>query len=76
MHIPFLYSVILLIAFVGISIGGGYLLRIVLPKDHVLQAQLTDEAISSRITYIVKNFKGILGVLLVLYFVVVTVIYS
>ena len=76
MYIPFLYSVILLFAFVGIGIGAGYLLRTVLSKDHVWQARLTDEAISNRITYTVKNFKSVLALLLVLYFVAVTVICS
>ena len=76
MYIPFLYSVILLVAFVGIGMGAGYLLRTVLPKDHAWQARLTDEAISSRITYTVKNFKIVLAFLLVFYFVAVTIIYS
>lgn len=65
-----------MIAAVGIVFFGGYLLRAVLPPEHALQARLTDEAMSRYVAFVTKNAKGLMASLLVLYFTVVTFLYS
>ena len=72
----FVLIVLIWLAVIGLVFFGGYLFRVLLPKDHTLQARLTDEAISNRVTYTMRNFKGILCLFLLLYFIAITVIYS
>ncbi|MGJ7553614.1 hypothetical protein ACSFBI_06435 [Variovorax sp. RB3P1] len=67
---------LLLFALMVTVLLGGYLLRVLLPRHHALQSRLTDEAISSYTDLLAKNFKGILGALLVIYFLVVGFLYG
>ncbi|MES2190075.1 MAG: hypothetical protein V4454_08125 [Pseudomonadota bacterium] len=72
MSMPFAFSLGLLIVFIAIGLGGSYLLRAILPETHPLQQRLTHEANLKRVHHILKNFKAMLGLLLVVYLVVVT----
>ncbi|KQX96049.1 hypothetical protein [Variovorax sp. Root473] len=71
-----LLPLLLMVVLVAVVLFGGYLLRAVLPAEHALQARLTDEAISRYVDVVAKNAKGILACLLILYFTVVTFLYS
>ena len=55
---------------------GGYLLRAILPRHHALQSRLTHDAIANYVGFAMKNVKGILGVLLVIYFLAVGLLYG
>lgn len=68
---------ILLMIVLALVVGvGSYLLRRLLPPGHALQSRLTDEAISSRIQFAIKNVKGIMAALLFIYILTVGFIYS
>ncbi|WP_454904215.1 hypothetical protein [Variovorax gossypii] len=70
--LPILFVIVLALV-IGV---GSYLLRRLLPPGHALQSRLTDEAISSRIQFAIENAKGVMAVLLVIYFLTVGFIYS
>jgi len=65
-----------MLAVIGVLFFGGHVLRMILPAEHSWQRVLTDEAIEARTHVLLKRWKAIAGFALVLYFVVVTVIYS
>lgn len=69
-------AVLAILALIGIAFFGAYVLRFILPTDHALQSFLTDDAIEARTSYMVKNYKFILGGVLIAYFTIVTIIYS
>lgn len=60
----------------GILILGGLLFRRVLPKNHSLQAVVSEEAVSKAIDWLAKNMRYILGFGLMLTFIALTFIYS
>lgn len=71
-----LLPLLFMVVFVGAVFFGSYLLRAILPREHALQSRLTDEAIAGYVSLATKNVKGILGVLLVIYFLVAGALYS
>lgn len=75
-NMSFIFWVVLLFVFIAIGLCGSYLLRAVLPANHPLQQKLTDEANFERVHYILKNFKGMVALLLIAYFTVITLVYS
>ena len=60
----------------GILILGGLLYRRVLPKNHSLQAVVSEESITKAIDWLAKNMRYILGFGLMFTFVALTFIYS
>ena len=72
----YLLPLLLLLLLGAIVLVGGYLLRAILPRDHALQSRLTDDAIANYVGLAMKNVKGILGVLLVIYFLAVGFLYG
>lgn len=72
----YLLPLLFLLPLAAVVLFGGYLLRAILPRQHALQLRLTDEAIANYVGLAMKNVKGILGVLLVIYFLVVGFLYG
>ena len=72
----FIFWVVLLLVLMDIAMCGSYLLRAILPDSHPLQQRLTHEANLKRLHYILKNFKAMVGLLLVAYFTFITLVYS
>jgi hypothetical protein len=72
----YLLPLLLLLPLGALFFFGGYLLRAILPRHHALQSRLTDDAIANYAGLAMKNVKGILGVLLVIYFLAVGFLYG
>lgn len=71
----------LITEFVTFLVGGililiAFLFRRLLPKDHSLQAVLSEESITKAIDWLAKNMRYILGFGLLFTFVALTFIYS
>lgn len=71
----YLLPLLFLLPLAAVVVFGGYLLRAILPREHALQSRLTHDAIANYASLAMKNVKGILGVLLVIYFLVVGFLY-
>lgn len=58
-----------LVIFASISVAffGSYVLRMLLPKAHALQSLVTGEAIAALTKYMVKSYKLIIGLALVIH---------
>lgn len=71
-----LLPLLFMVALVGAVFFGSYLLRAILPREHALQSRLSDEAIADYVSFAMKNAKGVMAVLLVIYFLVAGALYS
>ena len=72
----FFLAALAFLALVGVLFFGAGILRSVLSKDHPLQAVLSEEVVSSAITWLWKNWRMLFGCALMAAFVVITIIYS
>ncbi|SCX73142.1 hypothetical protein [Variovorax sp. EL159] len=71
-----LLPVLFMVVLVGAVFFGSCLLRTILLREHALQSRLSDEAIAGYVSFAMKNAKGIMAILLMIYFMVAGAFYS